>query len=108
MWGSDSIRGQGRGRAGPALDQIDCNHGVHGSLRRYSAGLALTLAGVAASPREQGSFNIDAELAGHAGPHLLGVHVASEGVQDQGRAHFLVGGWATPTIPCIGSRAAPP
>ena len=67
------------------------DHGVHRALHRDPAGLALALPGVAVAEGEQRARHVDAEVAGHPGAHLRGVHVAAARVGDQDAAHLEVG-----------------
>ena len=57
--------------------------------------LALALPAVAVAEGEQRALDVDPEVAGGAGPHLRGVHVAAVGVGDQRRAG-LEGGRGDP------------
>ena len=77
------------GRA--ALDQLDDQRRGHGALDRGAAGLALALAVVAVADREHRALDVDAEVAGGAGPHLRGVHVAAEALGHQRAAHLAAG-----------------
>jgi hypothetical protein len=76
----------------PALDELDEQRGGHRALDSGPAGLTLALAVVPVADGEQRPLDVDAEVAGGAGPHLRGVHVAAEAVRHERAAH-LPPGW---------------